>query len=334
MYFSSTSVCAQEDDPYCGLNCVFAAAEALGQDNEFEPLIDRKFLSNRFGSTAIDLIAAGKHLGVNVTPYKGLSVTSLVKARDPLVLHVSPYGDVSRYSHWVLFLGSEKELAKIVDDDGVIALVPIAEILARWDGLALAVHVDASPLGNYSGVELSNRLSWFALILGITACFTFLPAKFETKTIVFVVFASGVMICFVSIWNHAPMATNRNSVGYLVTGHLGNRFERVEFGELSRLLEDNPSIGIFLVDARFASDSKWGSIPSSINIPVDSNRTEIARKVKGIPLARPVVVYCLSDQCGFDQAIANKLAAFGFKDIRLYEPGWQGWLAETSKGEN
>jgi rhodanese-related sulfurtransferase len=47
--------------------------------------------------------------------------------------------------------------------------------------------------------------------------------------------------------------------------------------------------------------------------------------VENVSRDRPILVYCLSTGCRFDDTIAMFLAREGFKHISIYPGGWTEW---------
>ena len=76
-----------------------------------------------------------------------------------------------------------------------------------------------------------------------------------------------------------------------------------------------------LVDAYFTGEM----IPGSIRVPVDQVGREIERR--GIPKDRTIAVYCSGPACPNSRQAAEKLVAFGFTNVLLFEGGLEEWKA-------
>lgn len=64
-------------------------------------------------------------------------------------------------------------------------------------------------------------------------------------------------------------------------------------------------------------------IPGSRRVPVDQVGREIART--GLAKHTPIVVYCSGPACPNSRQAAEKLVAFGFTDVTLFEGGLEEW---------
>ena len=89
-----------------------------------------------------------------------------------------------------------------------------------------------------------------------------------------------------------------------------------------------------LVDALDAKFFERSHIPGSINIPVGQ-----AEKLASDQLpdkSADVVVYCMNTKCHAADAVADQLTALGYKSVKIYRNGIQGWLASgnTAEGSN
>ena len=180
---------------HCGIYSVYGAAAACGESStEFVELVDTRFVGSRKGSTISELIAAAEFLGVNATPLHHLSEISLYNAVDPLILHFASYGQLEVYDHWVLFLGIEEDQAVILDAASGEFLVPVSEVLLRWDGIAIAIHAESRPklyFRNFNPKELAaGRLYRFAC----TSMKSWLPPNQFS-------FLQVLLLFFVLVWH-------------------------------------------------------------------------------------------------------------------------------------
>jgi len=66
-------------------------------------------------------------------------------------------------------------------------------------------------------------------------------------------------------------------------------------------------------------------IPGSRRVPVD----HVGRELAATKLAKdtPVVVYCSGPSCPHSRQAAEKLVAFGFTNVALFEGGLEAWKA-------
>ena len=79
------------------------------------------------------------------------------------------------------------------------------------------------------------------------------------------------------------------------------------------------------LDARGAAAFAEGHIPQAVHLPPAGHPDEQAElaKLRAFPT---VVVYDSGGDCGLAAGVADRLAAAGFKDVRLLEGSWTDWM--------
>jgi rhodanese-related sulfurtransferase len=83
--------------------------------------------------------------------------------------------------------------------------------------------------------------------------------------------------------------------------------------------------GAILVDCRYKPDFELGAIDGAISVPVDLGLGEFQRILANVEKDADVVVYCQSPQCSFSHYSATMLAGAGFKNIAVFEGGFEAW---------
>jgi rhodanese-related sulfurtransferase len=82
---------------------------------------------------------------------------------------------------------------------------------------------------------------------------------------------------------------------------------------------------LVLVDALSPISYAASRLPGAINIPPG---TEDERAPRRIPdLEAEVVVYCMNPTCYSSVAVANRLVALGYRNVRHYSGGKEEWMA-------
>lgn len=71
-----------------------------------------------------------------------------------------------------------------------------------------------------------------------------------------------------------------------------------------------------------------GHIPQALSLPKEELFIERSAKLMSSGLARrqEVIVYCSGSDCEDSIFVAEKLMAFGFRDVLIYEGGWDEWV--------
>ena len=98
----------------------------------------------------------------------------------------------------------------------------------------------------------------------------------------------------------------------------------IDTKELKQLRDEKDSLLLInTLDSENFGDTK---IPGSINIP--QSQEDFTDKVEDVvsSKARPLVVYCASEDCPSSTHAAKKLDQAGFSQVMDYEAGAKGWL--------
>ena len=325
-----------DSGPYCGIYAVYGAAAAVGVKADFERLLDAKYVSSRSGSTIADLMNAASEIGVHATPLSGMGVASLNGAQEPLILHVKSFGQVTTYNHWVLFLGMLDGKARIVDSGGGVFLMDVAELLARWDGVGLAISRNVEPQTKFAALEIFSLATWGLIVLcglavSAIALRRMLPdRKAKSTAWAFTIPILTALLCVVR-GQSADLNLWRNSdcVQFILAAEGHNEIPVVTTAEVEAMIKTQKDLLIF--DNRYDRDMKYSHLPGARPLPVDLPQHRIAEELESLDRTRPVLMYCQSDGCRFSDQMAVVLIGFGFEDVRIYRDGWAGWKAAHSK---
>jgi rhodanese-related sulfurtransferase len=102
-----------------------------------------------------------------------------------------------------------------------------------------------------------------------------------------------------------------------------NAAPTITLDELTRDLENGAIAEIWnaLTDAYFTGEM----IPGSRRVPVD----QIGRAISAtsLPKNTAIVVYCSGPSCPNSRQAGDKLVAFGFTNVRVFEGGLEAWKA-------
>ena len=320
---------AADSGPYCGIYAVYGAATAIGVQSSFQDLVDQQYVSARKGSTIADLEKAAEKLGVHATAFGGMGLASLQRARDPLILHLASFGQLGAYNHWILYLGMEDGRARTIDDKGAVHLMKISELMARWDGVGVAISREKSPLTNYGSVEMAS-LCWWAVLVLLSVWGTHnvcgrlkvstARARFHHRTLFFV---TAFLVLLKEANPDLGLLRNPACVNFIMAAEGHREFPELTTEGLIALKTEYPELVIF--DNRYDGDMNYGHVPGARSMPVDASQQEVTEYVSGLDRRQPVVVYCQSVGCRFSDRMAVILTGFGFEDIRIYRDGWVGW---------
>ncbi len=339
IWVGTPSIRLQASTEYCGLYAVYGASIALGQPIHFEELLKKEYINAPTGSSAAELVRALEDHQLQATVISGLTVESLRNASSPIIMHLAGGEQLAVYDHWILFLGSDGSRGLVVDESDGKHWVPLAQLLAKWDGNVVVVDRKKIGVGTFRRAELF----WFSLqsllllggMVAVTKCrsrwskrvdsarrsyWQSIPAIVrESIWLVGVGVVAGLLI-------HATDSVgffyNAGSCNFVAASVLESEIPARTLQDLQRMVDDQSTL---LIDARFASDYARGTIPGAISIPVDVSLKDRAVLLEGKSRSQPVVIFCQSDGCSFAKVIANGLVREGFTKVSIFPGGWVEW---------
>ncbi|MEQ1830026.1 MAG: rhodanese-like domain-containing protein, partial [Pirellula sp.] len=317
---------------YCGIYAAYGAATAVLQKSgqkptsDFGELLSTEYVSGLSGSSTRDILRALERLGCKGTAYQFLSLRSLEGSKHPMILHASGRGALGVYKHWLLFLGIEAGKAVIRDGEGGDYLMPISELLCRWDGRAIAVFDKSEKPPKLHSWEVASNcvfLCGIGFILFVIKSLT-VDKAFRGQALAFIaLLVLGVGHSFLVnpfSWIESPLVRS-------VAIHTQPELVRsIQFRDLQRSIENSE---VTIVDCRYREDYESGCIENSINIPVDMSHSKLEAVAKRLRKDLPVILYCQSRGCKFSDVIAVELAKLGFRDLSNYRNGYVEWQAKS-----
>lgn len=99
--------------------------------------------------------------------------------------------------------------------------------------------------------------------------------------------------------------------------------------ELERLVAEN---AVVLVDALPRSYFEQQHLPGAVNL-VEADVDELATPLLPDPDAA-IVTYCSNVACGNSKAVARRLHALGYRNVRTYPEGIQDWVEAGNPTES
>lgn len=323
----------EENGTYCGIYCVYAAVNGFGKTMDFASLLQTRYVGTMYGSSIQELATAVEDNGLHALPMMGLSRANLVSARTPIILHVSRPSAPGYFGHWVLFLGMENGQAKILDAPHRPELMPVADILAQWDGVGL--YISEQPLSTWSlkaeSLLTSENMALFAALLVLTtllqrfvrgrksALSTGRPAWIAVPALLA---TAGVLALAWHLLSEDGYTRNQVAVRTVIQQHRPSFLPKLKVPDMEQAMKDEK---VVIVDARYPRDYQAGHLPGAINIPVFTTQAERRKLLDGVPKDARVVVYCQSESCQFDEALGSALVAEGIENVSLFPGGWSQW---------
>ncbi len=324
---------AEEGSSYCGIYCVYAAVHGFGKSIDFKSLLNTKYVGTIYGSSIQELAVAVEDNGLHALPMMGLSRANLIGARTPIILHVSRQESPSYFGHWVLFLGMENGQAKILDVPHRPELMPVADVLARWDGVGL--YISEQPLSPWQlkaeSLFTGENFALFAALLIATSILQrMITKRGQGVTLIRSVWVGipallgGAAILAVA-WHFLSddgYGRNKVAVRTVIQQHMPSFLPKLDIPDMEKALHDK---NVVIVDARYPRDYQSGHLPGAINVPVFTTQAERRRILGNVSRDARVIVYCQSDSCQFDEALGSSLVAEGIENVALFPGGWAKW---------
>jgi len=305
---------------------------------DFRSLLKTRYVGTMYGSSIQELALAVEDNGLHALPMMGLSRANLLAARTPIVLHVSRPSTPGYFGHWILFLGIEEGQAKIVDAPHQPERLPIADILAQWDGVGL--YISEAPISPWrlkaEAILTGENLALFAGLLVLTALLPRLlrrgsrpepPLRLAIPALL--VSPAVLAVC----WHLASVdgyARNPVAIRTVIQQHRPSFLPKLGVADMQTALKDNSTV---IVDARYPRDFKAGHLPGAINVPVFTSQAERRKLLGHLPKDARVIVYCQSEGCQFDEALGSALVAEGIENVSLFPGGWSHWEQKMPAGE-
>ena len=123
---------------------------------------------------------------------------------------------------------------------------------------------------------------------------------------------------------HERALKNPDSMAAVVKQEQEKREEIVKvvtLNQVKRLLDQGR--GLF-IDARDTAAYRKGHIKDARNIFGDAPDQHFEELVQ-IPRDTLIVIYCNNPECHLGRVLAEFMSVMGFKNLYLYDDGWDGW---------
>lgn len=322
--------------PYCGIYSLLACLRAVGIDVDVRELIALEYVGAPEGSTASELIAAAGHCGAHARCFTQLTHRELKRATTPMVLHMrSDWTNASR-AHWVAFLGFNGDRARILDPPHPVQTFSPAELLATWDGLAIAVSDEPirDTIIHQARIDFLLAVAFLLAVVFLLRCLSrneTRPGVNTTRSRGVVRLATQLLLLVGGSTILAVVCHAVSGVGFLrnptALAEVARRYHAVDIptvtiDSVEEAVEQNNAL---IIDARRFRDYREGAIPGAVNLPVASSLPERQRTLAGVPTSQRIIVYCQSAGCPYAAEVARFLRFNGYGNLVLYREGYREW---------
>lgn len=326
---------------YCGLYCLHAALQTLGHQTEFASLVTPRYLGSHRGSSAAELSLAATEHGMQTRLLTNLTCGMLPLIDVPVLLHVRSKPSATEYDHWILLLGVISGNARIYDGAGHTKLIPMQRLAAVWDGVGLFVSdqpIDLTSLYLYAAECLVALASVILMInrfwrphnrdnlaLGV-------PRNLAQRIFGELCSLAVLVIAIIgAVFLVSPSGylSDQEAIAAVQERHIADLVPHVSYEVLQAELSTGQ---ILLIDARHHRDFEAGHLPNAINFPADKTATEarLSEMFARFPKSTPVVIYCQSEGCNFDEYVGRLFHSAGFSNLRFFVGGWSEWQAKQA----
>lgn len=321
--------------PYCGVNSLYVSLAALGINTEPKDYICKEYIGSYRGSTAAELIKAANAFGANAESFSHLTHRELKRAETPMILHMRA-DHQSNFTHWVAFLGYDGQKMRVVDPPRPLQVLTPAELLANWDGTAIAISRNKGNYGFLADARLDLAIAAGVLLFGTYAAWQFFGICFPgfacprciapQKSLALQASTLVVFSLILSLFYHASAEIgffrNPSALAEVVRRHYSIDIPEVSLAEMIDEIETGATL---ILDARRLSDFNNGPLPGAVSMAVDSTLPERQKVLTGIPKGRRIIVYCQSASCSYADTIAQFLHFNGYRNVAVYTGGFREW---------
>lgn len=304
--------------PYCGIYSLYVCLSALGIETRPASFVSPKYVGSFRGSSARELIDAAEDFGAHAECFSNLTHRELRLVQTPMILHMRGNQTDADFNHWVAFLGCEGDRMRIIDAPGPLQTISPAELLANWDGAAIAFSKDSvdKTFLLEGRIQYILGIEWLLLALyGLRRLFggdsplpLGVPLRVRAKR---VPLQAGVIFGFsllVGLAYHAlsdvGFLRNTTALAEVARRHYSLDLPEISLGDVEReICESQPLV----LDARHVADYQRGAVPGARSMSVDSTLAERQEVLANVPKEKRIIVYCQSALCGYADNVARFL---------------------------
>jgi rhodanese-related sulfurtransferase len=259
-----------------------------------------------------------------------------------MILHLRSSTDQRGYHHWVAFLGVDGNQVRVVDGSHPLETIPLADLMANWDGRAIAVSREPLTRSILGEGRLYCAILGLAVVLPMLLLRELIAKEDESQTgktrgrsLRSLVRRCATLIVLAAAIGFADHALR--DTGFLrnpqAVAEVTRRFFSVDvpersLAELKTLLAKED---VVVIDARHAADFQRGALPNAISVPIDSTLPERERALRGVQRSAQIVVYCQSEGCRYSDEVAKFLRFNDFSDVSIFRGGYREWSNDSRR---
>jgi len=337
-----------DDNAYCGLYCVYAAARSFGLNPDVYALFQPQHIGAAEGSSLPELVLASEAVGLKGRAIGGLSPGDLRAMQLPIILHVRESSRAVEPDHFVLLLRMDgRDTTVLYPPSSMtgprIESTPLPILAANWGRSAILLTDSEQPA---KGLISSQRrtlvmaavmtLFVFGLI-GLRSQFPAVFANPASESAQGVVW-SIVLIAGLSILGAAGAAVLqpdgiRSTESTWQAANLLHERQHppvVEATDLPDLLQATRSV--HFIDARRGATRS--TIPGSRQVPYDASSGERSQMMSGISKNARIIVFCNPHGCPVSARLAVHLEDAGYSNVQVLRGDWSRYVTVADGNAN
>lgn len=307
--------------PLCGVYAACTAVELVGLKADPRDFVTTRYVGRCGGSSPQELERMVEACGARASTMSRLSVVDLRLMESPIIAYVRPNPDTDRFNHWVTALPSGSHVM-IFDELREPFEVSHAEFLGVWSGIGICVTRDGAPLSSVWWARASLLLPTLILAVVAVQCRWFLAIVAKASVLKQVAGLFGASLIAALAGNFVFGDPLHHGQG-VAAATAASQQAKYRVGTLDDARKASVNRDALLVDARRERDYRLGTIDGAVNIPVTASVREIDQYVKRVHRSTPIVVFCQSASCGYDETVAKQLVSLGFANVTVCDEGWR-----------
>lgn len=311
--------------PMCGIYSSCTALELVGVPANPKDYVASPYIGSCGGSNAAELVRLVNDAGAGAHVLSRLSAFDLWMTRDPFVANVriSPTSD--RFNHWVVAVWSD---GGVVLYDGIESphKVSVAEFLGNWSGVGIVVTKSQNDavlpriwLGRLCLVEIGVLVGILCFQISRNVVW---KTSLQSLRVWRPLLGMGVLSTIIAVGGNLVFGDLPHHNAGVKVATASSAVTSYRNGTLSDAEAASNDPHRLLVDARYEDDFNYGTIPGAVNIPVAASQWAIRDYLEHLDRRTPIVVFCQSQYCAFDENVASHLTNLGFNDVTVCSEGW------------
>jgi len=316
--------------PLCGVYAACTAVELLGREAHPHQFITSEYVGRCGGSTAEEVANAVQKSGCHAHIITRLSALDLQLVGCPVIANVRVNPANDRFNHWVVVVPTPSGV-RVYDGLQSPYEIGIGEFLGNWSGIGICATADESnPLVS---IWLGRASFLLIMLIGVVAVLRnkgFVERINQLGPVRQVVGIGALSLVF-TIAGNAVFGDLLHHGKAVSVAAAPSQSRNYTLGTLDDARKASSSSEALLIDARMADDYELGTIAGAVNIPVTASTWAINSYLEKLDRDTPIVVFCQSALCPYDETIGGQLVSLGFRNVTVCNEGYSEFKKQQSE---